>query len=266
MAETKLKEIRAERETNDLSAGIDLAERGRSATGESIAIDRRLFMQFFAFTNCDDIQAVTKQAQQENWQSIIYEDINDPNGFGILSFSEHPEYFAEQINRRLRDHQWQALRLLPELTMLGRTYTLGYEPDLVDTLLTRPIERVCNPMTPWAVWYPVRRTGAFLQQPAEEQRKMLMEHGGIGHAFGKAGLATDIRLACHGLCRADMDFVVGLIGVKLFPLSALVQRMRKTRQTAEFIENMGPFFVGRAIYQPDPTAIIEAIKNESNHR
>ena len=78
-----------------------------------------------------------------------------------------------------------------------------------------------------------------------------MEHGGIGHAFGKAGFATDIRLAAHGLNYDDNDFIVGLLGKELFPLSALVQRMRRTKQTAEFIQTMGPFFIGKAVYQPE---------------
>ena len=38
--------------------------------------------------------------------------------------------------------------------------------------------------------------------------------------------------------------VIGLMGKDLHPLSHLVQAMRKTRQTSEFIEKMGPFFVG----------------------
>ena len=38
--------------------------------------------------------------------------------------------------------------------------------------------------------------------------------------------------------------MIGLVGRELHPLSHLVQAMRKTRQTSEFIEKMGPFFVG----------------------
>ena len=68
---------------------------------------------------------------------------------------------------------------------------------------------------------------------------MLAEHGGIGHAYGKAGYATDIRLAGHGLNKDDNDFIVGLLGKQLFPLSALVQHMRRTRQTSEFIQKNG---------------------------
>jgi chlorite dismutase len=58
-----------------------------------------------------------------------------------------------------------------------------------------------------------------------------------------------VRLACHGLDANDNEFVIGLIGKALHPLSHVVQAMRSTRQTAEFIEQMGPFFVGRAVFR-----------------
>ena len=51
-------------------------------------------------------------------------------------------------------------------------------------------------------------------------------------SFGSADLAHDVRLACHGLDKEDNDFVIGLIGKDLFPLSAIVQAMRKTQQTS----------------------------------
>ena len=76
-----------------------------------------------------------------------------------------------------------------------------------------------------------------------------MEHGGIGHAYGRAGYGTDIRLACHGLDKNDNDFVVGLLGPELYPLSSIVQRMRKTKQTSLHLERLGPFFIGKAIWQ-----------------
>ena len=65
-------------------------------------------------------------------------------------------------------------------------------------------------------------------------------------AFGAADYAHDVRLACHGLDRDDNDFVIGLIGKDLFPLSAVVQAMRKTQQTSLYLDRLGPFFVGRA--------------------
>jgi chlorite dismutase len=71
----------------------------------------------------------------------------------------------------------------------------------------------------------------------------------IGHAYGQQELASDIRLACHGLDAKDNEFVIGLVGDRLHPLSHLVQAMRKTRQTSEFIVQMGPFFVGRVLHR-----------------
>ena len=101
--------------------------------------------------------------------------------------------------------------------MLGRTYSLGYEPDLRDALIDRPRRTVLNPAWRWAIWYPLRRSGKFAQLPDQEQRTILAEHGAIGMAFGAADYAHDVRLACHGLDRDDNDFVIGLIGKELFP-------------------------------------------------
>jgi len=114
---------------------------------------------------------------------------------------------------------------------------------------------VLNPAWNWAVWYPLRRNGKFAQLPADEQRVILAEHGTIGMSFGAGDYAHDIRLACHGLDKADNDFVVGLIGKELFPLSAVVQTMRRTQQTSLYLDRLGPFFVGRVIRQSaDPAA------------
>ena len=137
----------------------------------------------------------------------------------------------------------------PEYTMLGRTYALGHEPQLKEWLLETPCLRVTDPAWPWAVWYPLRRKGAFAALPPEEQAGILQEHGRIGHSFGDSGLALDVRLAAFGLDKNDNDFVIGLIGKELFPLSACVQAMRKTKQTSMYMETMGPFFIGRAIWQ-----------------
>ena len=101
------------------------------------------------------------------------------------------------------------------------------------------------------MWYPLRRSGAFARLPADQQRTILAEHGAIGKSFGAADYAHDVRLACHGLDRDDNDFVIGLIGRELFPLSAVVQSMRKTQQTALYLDRLGPFFVGRARWRSE---------------
>jgi chlorite dismutase len=97
------------------------------------------------------------------------------------------------------------------------------------------------------VWYPLRRTGAFNRLTPQEQSAILREHGTIGRSYGEQDFAHDVRLACHGLDANDNEFLIGLVGKELHPLSHVVQTMRGTRQTAEYMQHMGPFFVGRAV-------------------
>lgn len=229
--------------------GLDLSEQGRGAEGQAISSDRRLFMQFLAFGDCSSSDALVEALKQAKMDAVLYEDINDPQGVGLLTFSEEPGYFLDAVRPFLNRPPFSKLTPKPEYTMLGRTYAIGYEQDLERTLIGRPKERVTDPALPWAIWYPLRRAGSFEQLSAEEQRVILMEHGGIGRAFGEAGHGYDIRLACHGLDKADNDFVVGLLGPELYALSLIVQRMRKTKQTSLHLERLGPFFVGRVVWQ-----------------
>jgi|SRR5579862_3502861 len=227
----------------------DISERGGMKNGQPQRADTRLFMQFLAFGGCEDPTAVRDAVAAAGLDGVVYEDLNDPHGIALLTFSEDPGFFLDHLRPVLNRPPFTALVQKPEFTMVGRTYSIGYEPDLIDVLLHRPRRTVLNPAWRWSVWYPLRRSGRFAQLPAEEQRVILAEHGAIGMSFGAADLAHDIRLACHGLDKEDNDFVIGLIGKELFPLSAIVQAMRKTQQTSLYLERLGPFFVGRAIWQ-----------------
>jgi chlorite dismutase len=193
--------------------------------------------------------ALVQALEAAQFSGALYEDVNDPQGFGLLAVSEDPDYFVTTVRRFLQQPPFSMVFPKREYTMLGRTYAQGYETDLEEALITRPRSRVFDSELRWAVWYPLRRAGSFERLSADEQRTILMEHGGIGKAFGKAGLGHDIRLACHGLDKNDNDFVIGLLGPQLYPLSAIVQRMRKTKQTSLHIEKMGPFFVGKVVWQ-----------------
>ena len=226
-------------------AGVDVAEHGRSADGETTSLDRRLYMQLHAYCGARDTNALVTALEGAGITGTLYEDVNDPTGVALLTVSEDPEAFVSEHRAFLQAAPFSELDPKPELTMLGRTYAIGYEQDLEETLVERPRRRVLDPALPWAIWYPLRRSGSFEQLSRREQDTILMEHGGIGMAFGRAGLGYDIRLACHGLDRDDSDFVVGLLGPELHPLSIIVQRMRKTKQTSLHLERLGPFFVGR---------------------
>ena len=233
--------------THDAGADLKAEVRERGAGG--LAIDRRLFMQLQVFTSCADPKPLVSALEASRLEAVLYEDVNDPEGIAVLTLSETPDAFVTTARELFTSPPFDVLRPKPELTMLGRTYTLGHEEDLEETLVERPRRRVLDPELRWAIWYPLRRSGSFEQLPRKEQNAILMEHGGVGTAFGRAGLGYDIRLACHGLDRSDNDFVVGLLGPELHPLSIIVQRMRKTRQTSLHIERLGPFFVGRVAWQ-----------------
>jgi hypothetical protein len=217
--------------------------------GEAQRSDRRLFMQFLAFGGCETTRPLAEAALAAGITGALYEDVNDPRGVALLTLSEDPAYFLDRVRPLVNGPSFRPLVQKPEYTMLGRTYAIGYEPDLEEVLLQRPRRTVLNPEWNWAVWYPLRRSGKFAQLPSDEQRVILAEHGSIGMSFGAADYAHDIRLACHGLDKDDNDFVIGLLGKDLYPLSAIVQAMRKTQQTSLYLERLGPFFVGRALWQ-----------------
>ncbi len=231
---------------------VEIYELGRGSDGEVIKSNRRLFMQLYAFGDCKDTQPLIDALRAADLPASLYADINDPRGVGLLTWSEEADYFISELRDFLLQPPFVDLTPKPEYTMLGRTYSIGYETDLDETLVDRPKRRVVDPAMPWVVWYPLRRAGSFEQLDAKEQRTILAEHGGIGRAYGRAGLGTDIRLACHGMDKNDNDFVVALLGPELSPLSSIVQRMRKTKQTSLHLERLGPFFVGKAIWQNQP--------------
>ena len=229
------------------SAGPKIEVQERGARGQSL--DRRLFLQLQAFGNCTGSTPVIRVLEQSSHDLVLYQDLNDPKGIALLGMSEDPAYFVTQWRDLLNSPPLAGLAPKPELTMLGRTYASGFEPDLEHWLLHKARRTVLNPDWPWAIWYPLRRSGAFAGLEPGQQSAILREHATIGRAYGEADLAHDVRLACHGLDKNDNDFVIGLVGRDLHPLSHIVQTMRKTRQTSQYIETLGPFFIGRTLWQ-----------------
>jgi chlorite dismutase len=69
---------------------------------------------------------------------------------------------------------------------------------------------------------------------------LIREHSVLGRAYGDADLAHDVRLACHGLDVNDNDFVIGLVGRSCTRCRTLVQAMRKTAQTSQYLATLGP--------------------------
>jgi hypothetical protein len=234
---------------------LDLSERGAPRDGQPQLLNQRLFMQLLAFDTADAagpgaaVERLANALAATSLGAVIYDDVQVPTGIGLLTWTDNPNTLVDELRPVLAEAiVGQGLVQRTELTMLGRTYSTGYEDDLEFWMLRRPEETVTNPDWRWAVWYPLRRTGAFERLEGREKGAILREHAVIGRTYGTADLAHDVRLACHGLDSADNEFVVGLVGRELHPLSHVVQSMRSTRQTSEYIAQMGPFFVGRVAW------------------
>jgi hypothetical protein len=238
------------------SPKIDVLEHGAPRDGQPQECNRRLFIQLVAFEcpRASGTDAVAKtlldSLVEQSLSGAVYADMHHPWGLAVVVMHENPDELvmklrAACVNPSLPD----ALRVRSEYAMLGRTYSTGFEPDLEDWLLHRPRRTLLDPANQFGIWYPLRRKGGFERLEPGEKGAIMREHGGIGRAYGDQNLAHDIRLACHGLDPNDNDFVIGLLGEQLYPLSHVVQAMRRTRQTAEHMEKMGPFFVGRVLYR-----------------
>jgi chlorite dismutase len=204
-------------------------------------------MKFTAFGRCFDPHAAVKALAEDGAVGALYVDANDPQGIGVMIAAEDPDYFVTNLRALFSHRPFADFQHKSEFDMLGRTYSIGYEQDLEETLFDRPRRKLLDPKHVWAIWYPLQRAKKFQTLPPEHQRKILAEHGTLAHRY--AGHAADVRLACHGLDKNDNDFIVGLLGARLHPLSAIVQEMRKTEQTSQYLDSLGPFFVGKTVWQ-----------------
>jgi chlorite dismutase len=230
---------------------VDFNEYGGRREGVRQSLNRRTYFQLLVFDAPAGWlpDALVARLRDTGVASVVYADANGPRGFGLLTWSDDPAHFVKSVRPRFDEAPLAAVTLRPGYTMLGRSYGTGHDPDLEDSLMRRPVRNVSNADYPWHVWYPLRRKGAFSKLEPIDQSHILREHAALGMAYGQAEAAHDVRLACHGIDAEDNEFVIGLVGRELHPLSHLVQAMRKTRQTSEFIEKMGPFFVGYALHR-----------------
>ena len=226
---------------------VDLRETGAPIDGEPQVSDQRLFFQLHVFERCLDPDAIIHMIKSETPAAVFYDDLNNPTGLGVLLVAEDPAYLMQQsgVLRNIPDKSASQISYRPEMTMIGRTYSSGREPDLEEWLINRPLQNALNPKFPWAIWYPLRRNPEFYRLEHRERGRILGEHAMLGRSYAAGGHASDIRLACFGLDTNDNEFVIGLVGPELYPLSRLIQDMRQTEQTTKYIESLGPFFVGK---------------------
>src|SRR6476646_1069837 len=113
----------------------DISEKGGMKNGQPQRSDQRLFMQLLAFGGCADTRPLAGALARAGTSGVLYEDANDPRGVVILTFTQDPAVFVDGVRPLLNAAPFASLVQKPEYTMLGRTYAIGYEPDLQETLL-----------------------------------------------------------------------------------------------------------------------------------
>src|SRR5438552_436447 len=129
----------------------DLSEKGGIKNGQPQRSDQRLFMQLLAFGGCADARPLAAALDRSGVSGALYEDVNDPRGIAVLTLSADPNVFVDRVRSVLNSAAFGALTQKPQYTMLGRTYSIGYEPDLTESLIDRPRRTVLNPEWKWAV-------------------------------------------------------------------------------------------------------------------
>ena len=225
---------------------VDIREVGAPIDGEPQVSDRRLFFQLHVFEDCSDASPIIETLEKGRLNAVLYDDFNNPTGIGVLFITEDPAVLTTDARDLLAEFQRVTNpSYRAEMTMIGRTYASGREPNLEEWLLNKPLQNALNPDFPWAIWYPLRRNPEFYRLEHRERGRILGEHAMLGRSYAAGGYASDIRLACFGLDTNDNEFVIGLVGPELHPLSRLIQDMRQTEQTTKYIESLGPFFVGK---------------------
>src|SRR5690554_1000357 len=144
---------------------VEIRERGRSKDDEIVYADRRIFMQLLVYRAGEDValdwafNEIEAGLEETGLGGVIYRDLNDPRGLGILTYSLDPLDFIRDLGIIFSKAPANRLEPRPEFTMIGRSYSTGYEQDLEYWLVERPQKTAMNPDWPWAIWYPLRRTG-----------------------------------------------------------------------------------------------------------
>jgi chlorite dismutase len=116
----------------------DVLERGANQQASA----RRLFVQLQVFTAVAEPKPLVAALEASGAPAVLYADLNDPRGIGVLALAEDPAFFTGELRALLGRDPFAGLTRRAELTMLGRTYASGFEPDLGDLVSTAADRRL----------------------------------------------------------------------------------------------------------------------------
>src|SRR5262245_4361437 len=85
------------------TATVDVRERGAERDGQPQILDSRLFMQLCVYrcpAEVHPLELITLLGNalgDTGVGAVVYEDVNDPRGIGVLSWSENPADFVQKV-------------------------------------------------------------------------------------------------------------------------------------------------------------------------
>src|SRR5438067_11534352 len=97
----------------------DLSERGGMKDGQPQRSNARLFMQFLALGGCPEGSTLADHLARAKISGVLYEDVNDPRGVGLLTFSEDPDFFLDRVRPVLNGPGLSVRVHKPRYPMLG---------------------------------------------------------------------------------------------------------------------------------------------------
>src|SRR3712207_3824134 len=92
----------------------DLSEKGGNRNGQPQRSNERLFMQFMAFGGSTDTSPLVRALDHAGLTGVLYEDVNDPRGVGLLTLSRNPDDFIERVRPMLNAPPFDRLVHKPE--------------------------------------------------------------------------------------------------------------------------------------------------------
>ena len=125
---------------------LDIREVGAPIDGKPQVSDLRLFLQLHVFEGCSDLKPIIETLEKGSLNAVLYDDLNHPTGIGVLFMAEDPAVLMTASRTLLLKAQdTPDLLYRSEMTMTGRTYSSGREPNLEEWLLNKPRQNVLNP-------------------------------------------------------------------------------------------------------------------------
>src|SRR3954467_1922787 len=91
-----------------------LSEKGGIRNGEPQRSNERLFMQLLAFGGCPDARPLASALERAGLAAVLYEDVNDPRGIALLTFSAAADVFVDRVRPLLNSAPFASLQQKPE--------------------------------------------------------------------------------------------------------------------------------------------------------